>query len=498
MSKEQQNWLKRLPKAYSWMDQLKVEAASGVVEGAWNLVPVSTGSGQDQILAKLGADLEKKLREAMSSYGWTTQEKTLKLVLDEGAFLLVVKSSLKTTPAQLARQLGLDTAAALAKNEKRALAIHVDSDTDALDVLEGYCLGLDDAAYYKSKVSPDLPASVYLPEASLAGASKRCAMIQSVMFTRWLQDSPANVIHSENLAAMAEEFFADKSKLTILGRKQMREKGMGSLLSVAEGAVRDPKLISILFEGEDSSKTVALTGKGVTFDTGGISLKPSLGMDEMKYDMSGAAGVFGAAHYFSKFKPPVNVVCVIGAVENVPSATATLPGDIVTSLSGKTIEVLNTDAEGRLVLADVLTNTIREYKPNLMLDFATLTGAVIFGLGHAGAAMFSPDESTADYLKQVAKTTGEPMWQLPMWPELEAEVGSELADLKNIAKPNVKAGTIMGAMFLNEFAKESTGTWAHIDIAGTAWSCSATGYVKNGGSAYGVRFMVGVCERFEG
>lgn len=492
-------WSQTLPKSYQWIEQVKIEGLTGLSSQGWNIIPVAkTEQSWEFLAANLDQKLTARLQDAIQNYGWTVQEKPLRLVLDEGSFLLVAKPAMNFNPIQLARQLGFEAAAALVKSERKTIAIPQLKELNPLDLLEGFCLGIEEQGYFKSQANVALPQLLQVPDDILKAVPERQAMIKALIFTKWLQDAPANFIHSERFAEIAQELFQGKAKLEILGRNEMRKLGMGAFLAVGEGAVRDPKLITIFFEGQKTDKTVALVGKGVTFDTGGINLKPSAGLEEMKYDMSGAAAVFGAAHYFSQVKPAVNVVCAIGAVENIPSATATLPGDVVTALNGKTVEILNTDAEGRLVLADVLTHTIRNFNPQLTLDVATLTGAVIFGLGHAGAAVLTNRDETSDYLNQIGKNYGEPLWRLPLWPELEAELASELADLKNIAKPNVKAGTIMGGWFLHEFAKESSGQWAHIDIAGTAWNCSATGYHKTGGSAYGVRLLVGACERFEG
>jgi leucyl aminopeptidase len=272
--------------------------------------------------------------------------------------------------------------------------------------------------------------------------------------------------------------------------------GMGSFLSVADGGNTEPRTIVIEIDGKDNSKSIALVGKGLTFDSGGISIKPSAGMEEMKYDMSGGAAVLGVARYFSKVKPPVKVVCIIGASENMPSGTATKPGDIVRAMNGKTIEVLNTDAEGRLVLADCLHYAISQYKPAMVIDIATLTGAVLMALGCVGAALMANDAATAQHILKAAEGMGEPLWQLPLWPELEKETKSEIADLKNIAKANVKGGSIMGGMFLKEFVGDAK--WAHLDIAGTGWNCQATGYPPGGGSTFGLRTMVAACMRFGG
>ena len=194
------------------------------------------------------------------------------------------------------------------------------------------------------------------PADSQAEVEKRRKMARALTFTKWLQDAPSNFLNSVQFAEIAEEYFGKNAKVTVLGREEMTAKGYGAFLAVAAGAEIDPKLVTVEIKGQDTSKTVALVGKGVTFDAGGINIKPSAGLEDMKFDMSGAAAVYGAAHYLCEEQPPVNVVCAIGAVENMPSGTAIKPGDVVRSASGKTIEILNTDAEGRLVLADVLTH----------------------------------------------------------------------------------------------------------------------------------------------
>jgi leucyl aminopeptidase len=491
-------WKQLLPKSYDWLDKVKITGMDGLSGDHWNVIPVEKTEQKTAFLAdSLDNSILQALKDGMQSYGWTPQDKPLRLVVNKQSFLLVGKSPLKVSNGQVARQIGFDAASALAKCDRKEVAIPPLKDLQALDVFEGFCLGLEEGGYFKGNANLVLPAEIGLPKDQVAASKTRLAMIKALVFTKWLQDAPANWLDSERVGEIVEEAFRDKAQVEVLGREDMTKIGMGSFLSVAQGSDKDPKLVTLFFEGENKDKTVALVGKGVTFDSGGINLKPSSGMEEMKYDMSGAAAVLGAAQYFAQVKPPVNVVCAVGAVENMPSGNATRPGDIVRSLSGKTIEILNTDAEGRLVLADVLTHVIRTFKPDLTMDIATLTGAVILGLGHAGCAIVTPDDKTSDYLGSVGRQYGEPGWRLPLWPELEGELTSELADIKNIPQPNVKAGTIMGAWFLHEFAKESAGQWAHLDIAGTAWNCTATGYQKVGGSAYGVRTLVGACEKFE-
>ncbi len=492
------SWKDYLPKSFLWLSQIKIEQAKGLSDTSWNLIAVRTENEQ-LVLSSGGLDaaLKTRLLNEIDTQSWTAGEKSLRLNVDGKKFLLVAQSSVKTGAVQLGRQLGLDAAGALSKAKLKDLHI---SDCDqllALDIFEGFVLGFEDGTAFKSKNTTEFPQRVSVQTQDKDALNKRSQLAQSLLLVKWLQDAPANFITPEQFAHISQDLFkSTAAELLILGRKEMQALGMGSFLSVAQGADSDPKLIAIKIKGQDTSKTVALVGKGVTFDAGGINIKASAGLEEMKYDMSGAAAVLGAAHYFTAVKPPVNVVCALGAVENLLGPDATKPGDVVKAYNGKTIEILNTDAEGRLVLADVLSYVVEKFDPDLVIDIATLTGAVIFGLGHAGAGMMTKDQKTADFLKHVATRVGEPMWHLPFWPELESEVSSQLADYKNIAKASVKAGPIMGGLFLREFVKDHRCEWAHLDVAGTAWSCAATGYHTNGGSGFGLRALIGAAELY--
>ncbi len=322
------------------------------------------------------------------------------------------------------------------------------------------------------------------------------AMTEATTIARSLQDAPPNWLTPVRWADIAHECAKDWGiKVVTKTKAELEQLGMGSFLSVAQGSLIEPRLICFEIDGEKNDKTVAFVGKGLTFDAGGISLKPAAGMEEMKFDMSGGAAVFGTACYFARVKPKCKVVCLIGAVENMPSGTATRPSDIVRAMNGKTIEILNTDAEGRLVLADVLHYAETTYKPTVMLDIATLTGACVIALGRAGAGFLTPKDKAAEYFTQVTEKAGEPFWRLPLWPELSKEVKSEVADLKNIAKPGVMAGTILAAVFLKEFVEKTD--WIHCDIAGTSDNCAATGFNKDNGSSYGLRTFVEFVEQIE-
>ncbi|MDI9246868.1 leucyl aminopeptidase [Marinobacter sp. CHS3-4] len=285
--------------------------------------------------------------------------------------------------------------------------------------------------------------------------------------TKDLGNTPPNVCHPSWLAEQAEKLSKeyDVVKTDVLDEKQMKKLGMNSLLSVSAGSAQPAKLIVMEYRGgKADEKPYVLVGKGITFDTGGISLKPGEAMDEMKYDMGGAAAVFGAMRTVAETKPKMNVVAVIAAAENMPSGTATRPGDIVTSMSGQTIEILNTDAEGRLVLCDALTY-VKKFDPEVVVDMATLTGACIIALGSHATGLLSNNDALANDLLAAGERAGDRAWRLPLWDEYQSQLDSNFADMQNIGgRP---AGTITAACFLSRFAKDYR--WAHLDIAGTAW-----------------------------
>ncbi len=318
----------------------------------------------------------------------------------------------------------------------------------------------------------DGKATIFVSQRSLnksveAGIVQGTAIANGMSLARDLGNTAANVCTPTYLGKEAKRlektFPAIKTRL--LNESQMEKLGMGALLSVSAGSVEEAKLICMEYKGAASSKKpVVLVGKGVTFDTGGISIKPSAGMDEMKFDMCGAASVFGVMQSIAEMKLKMNVIGVVAAAENMPGSKATKPGDIVTSMSGKTIEVLNTDAEGRLVLCDALTY-ISKYKPDVVIDIATLTGAVIVALGNHTTGLMSNDDSLAEDLYTAGVEAQDKCWRLPLWDEYEKQLSSNFADLANIGGRS--AGTITAGCFLASFAKEYK--WAHLDIAGVAW-----------------------------
>jgi leucyl aminopeptidase len=319
------------------------------------------------------------------------------------------------------------------------------------------------------------------------GALEAGHLCRGVILARDLVNEPGNVKSPEYLALQARELAREHGlECTVLEKQDLEKEGMGALLGVAQGSVREPRLIVLRYRGgADDARPIALIGKGVVFDSGGISLKPGEKMDQMKMDMAGAGAVLGTFLATALLKIPVNLVGVIPAVENMPSGSAIRPGDILTSLSGRTIEVLNTDAEGRLILADALTY-VQRFEPRVVIDLATLTGACVIALGHHATAILGNHAGLARQLIRCGEQTGEKLWQLPLWDDYAEQIKSDFADMKNTGgRP---AGTITAAAFLQKFAGDFR--WAHLDIAGTAWEENGCGYRPKGATGVGVRLLV--------
>jgi leucyl aminopeptidase len=307
-----------------------------------------------------------------------------------------------------------------------------------------------------------------------------------VFFTRDLVSEPGNVIYPESLAAQCKELTKLGVKVEILDEKKMAKLGMDALLGVGQGSERESRIVVMSWNGAaKSEKPVAFVGKGVTFDTGGISLKPGPGMEEMKWDMGGSGTVIGLMKALAGRKAKVNVVGLVGLAENMPDGKAQRPGDIVKSMSGQTIEILNTDAEGRLVLADVLWYCQDRFKPRFMVDLATLTGAIVVGLGHEYAGMFANDDKLSDQLFAAGTASGEKVWRMPLHENYDKKIKSDAADMKNIGGRD--AGSITAAQFLQRFVNKTP--WAHLDIAGMAWSKESKPTVPKGATGFGVRLL---------
>ena len=324
-------------------------------------------------------------------------------------------------------------------------------------------------------------------DAARAAFEAERAVADGVTTARDLVNEPANLLGTEEFKDRAVALGEHGLEVEVLDEATMRDLGMGSLLCVSQGSERPPYLVVMRWNGgKKGDAPLAFIGKGVVFDTGGISIKPGAGMGDMKGDMGGAAAVTGLMHALAARKAKANVIGVIGLVENMPDGRATRPGDIVTSMSGQTIEVLNTDAEGRLVLADALTYTQREFSPRLMVDLATLTGAILVALGQEHAGLFSNDDELSERLSAAGEATGERVWRLPLAKAYDKLIDTKNADMKNIG--GRFAGSITAAQFLQRFVEDDT-PWAHLDVAGMAMNSPANEISQSWASGYGVRLL---------
>lgn len=345
---------------------------------------------------------------------------------------------------------------------------------------------------YKSSPTPEEKKEIsltFLHNAPPSAQRKETleTSVQGVFFARDLVSEPPNILFPEAFAQRLKALEKDGLVCEVYDDAYLRKQGMDAFLGVGLGSEHECRLVVMRWQGGPKDQNpVAFIGKGVTFDTGGISLKPAAGMGDMKWDMGGAGAVSGLMKTLAQRKAAVNVVGVVGLVENMPDGKAQRPGDVVSSLSGKTIEVLNTDAEGRLVLADLLEWVQKHIKPDYMVNLATLTGAIIASLGHHYAGLFSNDDALAKMLTEAGEETGERLWRFPMGAEYDADLKSSIADMKNIG--GRMAGSITAAQFLGRFVEEGV-KWAHLDIAGVTWLNKPTAIAPSGASGFGVRLL---------
>jgi len=318
------------------------------------------------------------------------------------------------------------------------------------------------------------------------------AVADGVFLTRELVSEPPNILHPVEFADRCKALEKLGVEVEILGPKEMKRLGFGALLGVSMGSAVEPRMVVMQWKGAPKGrkgKPFAFVGKGVTFDTGGISIKPAAGMEDMKWDMAGAGTVVGLMAALAGRKAKADVVGIVGLAENMPSGTAQRPGDVVKSYSGQTIEVINTDAEGRLVLADLLWYCQERFAPRCMIDLATLTGAIIVALGHEHAGLFANDDDLAQRILAAAKVTGEGAWRMPLGEAYDKALRSEIADMKNVGgRPG---GAVTAAQFIQRFVNTKDGPmpWAHLDIAGTAWTNKDHPTIPKGATAYGVRLL---------
>lgn len=367
-------------------------------------------------------------------------------------------------------------------------------DNIAAHFLHGAYLASYGFQSYFTKADEKQTVALYVSGLSAAGRAQLAQLehlASGVGLARDLVYEPANKLYPASYAERCKPLAALGLEITVLDEPEMEALGMGALLGVGQGSARSSHCVIMHWKGGKDEAPVALIGKGVSFDTGGISLKPAKGMEDMKWDMGGSAAVVGAMCAIAGRKTPRNVVGMIGLVENMPDGNAQRPGDVVTSMSGQTIEVINTDAEGRLVLADVLTYAQRTFKPQAIIDLATLTGAVIGALGKEYAGLFSNQDALAAQLESASQQTSEKLWRLPVGAYYDKQLKSHIADMKNIGGP--WGGASSAAAFIQRFIEDDM-AWAHLDIAGKAWSETGDAITPSGGTGYGVRLLTRLIE----
>lgn len=366
--------------------------------------------------------------------------------------------------------------------------------SDAAAVLLGARLRAWRYDAYRTKLPDDQKATLTTIRVANAPAGTEqawaieAALAEGVELTRELVTEPANVIYPESFVERVTARLKDSGVVVrVLDEKEMKALGMGSLLGVAQGSVRPARILAMEWKGGPAGgKPTAFVGKGVTFDTGGISLKPAAGMEDMKWDMGGAGAVAGAMLALARRKAKANVVGICGLVENMPDGGAQRPGDVVTSMSGQTIEVINTDAEGRLVLCDAITWTQKEFTPTAIVDLATLTGAMIISLGNEHAGIFSNDDALAGKLLAAGNASGDKLWRFPLGPAYDKLIDSPIADMKNVGPR--EGGSITAAQFIQRFVDKGM-PWAHLDIAGMVWAGKPGATWEKGATGFGVRVL---------
>ncbi len=485
-------------------------AGLGVPDRGAYAVAIAEG----KVLSKSASDLDKAhkglVKKAIAASRFTGKRHQFLTILAPSGMgvdrivLMGVGKPAELTAFQ-AEALGGNLYAYLAKTSDRDVFVSLDAVSgmkfDAAKFAALFANGARLRSYrfdkYRTKQKPDDKPSVerLIVQCAKAAAAKAAyakmeSVSDGVVFTRDLVNEPPNVIYPQSFADQLRQLGKLGVKIEVLDEKQIQKLGMGALWGVAQGSAFMPRVVLMRWDGgkkNEKSGPIALVGKGVTFDTGGISIKPSQGMEDMKWDMAGAGAVAGAMMALAKRKAKANVIGAVGLVENMPSGTAQRPSDIVKSLSGQTIEVLNTDAEGRLVLADVVWHVQEKFKPRLIVDLATLTGAIVVALGSEYAGLFSNNDGLASKLAKAGEGVGELLWRMPLCEGYDRDIDGFQADVKNIGSGR-GAGSCTAAHFIKRFIKDGV-DWAHLDIAGTAWAAKDNGPTPKGASAFGVRLL---------
>ncbi len=454
-----------------------------------------------EFLQDLDKDLGDKLNDCMSKVSFTAEIGSFLSLFPEHNNVLIGGIGEKLKTSVDAEKWGDALYKSMKKKPFHEVTFSPANMED--EIIEGILLGAILASYEFNKyftknenVSPEVILDIIdIQETRFEKIwSNVQAIADGVHLARDLAFEPANVLFPETYVERCEQLSDTGLRVSVLTEKEMMRLGMGALLGVGQGSVRDSAVVVMEWNGGGEEAPLAFVGKGVCFDTGGISIKSARGMEDMKWDMGGAGAVTGAMYAVAGRKVKRNVIGVIGLVENMPDGNAQRPGDVVTSMSGQTIEVINTDAEGRLVLADVLTYVQQEYKPEAIIDLATLTGAIIVSLGKEYAGLFSNNDNLSKQIMRAGQKVSEKSWRMPMEEAYNKQLKSHIADMKNIGGP--LGGSITAACFLNRFINNNT-PWAHLDIAGKAWSDNAVAGVPKGGTGFGVRLLNQVIDNWQ-
>jgi leucyl aminopeptidase len=486
------------------------------------VLPLAEGAALAGPAAALDKSLTGAIKRAIAAAEFTGKKHQKATLLAPSAtvkrVLLIGAGKPDALTPRAAEELGGEIAATLGHDGEATIIADGLDPADAAHLAFGARLRAYRFDKYRTTQKDDEKAklaklTLHVADAAKATAAyaRLAAIAEGVELTRDLVTEPANVLFPASFAERAEELKKLGVKVEVFDKKDLEKLGFGSLLSVSWGSAREPRMVVMQWFGASGTQTaegkktkkpkdpIAFIGKGVTFDTGGISIKPAAGMEDMKWDMAGAGTVVGLMAALAGRRAPVDAVGLIGLVENMPSGTAVRPGDVVKSYSGQTIEILNTDAEGRLVLADVLYYAQERFAPRYMIDLATLTGAIIVGLGHENAGLFSNDDELAAKLIAAAQSTGEHVWRMPLAPPGESydkNLNSPIADVQNIGGGRA-GGSITAAQFLQRFVNGKP--WAHLDIAGMAWASKDSSTTPKGATAFGVRLLDKlVQDNFEG
>ncbi|WP_265529666.1 leucyl aminopeptidase [Sphingomicrobium marinum] len=477
---------------------MQIRFADNRPAGDFALVLPASGQGDDK-LETLGSDLDvvKAAMRRQRFEGKKGQVASAWLAADNGRRLLVVGEG--KGDGEAAEALGAKISATLlTSGETHGVLDLTGSDFDADEAARiAFGAALRAWRYDRYRTTQKDHQKVTFVTLTIVGAADGAedawtgtfeGIAKGVALTKELVTEPANIIYPESFVERVREH-AKGTDLVIetLGQEEMEKLGMNALLGVNQGSRREPRLLIMKWKGGDGEKfDTAFVGKGVTFDTGGISIKPAAGMEAMKWDMGGAGAVAGAMVALAARKAKANVIGICGLVENMPDGNAQRPGDVVTSMNGQTIEVINTDAEGRLVLCDALEYVQTEYSPKTVIDLATLTGAMIISLGHEHAGIFSNDDDLVEHLIEAGKDSGDRLWHLPIGPAYDKLIDSPIADMKNVGPRG--AGSITAAQFLHRFIHDDV-KWAHLDIAGMAWSDKDKTTFGKGATGFGVRVL---------